>query len=45
MLALGSAAPVDSRSLQRLSEAHLYSVPVVVEKPRPLPRGLGDSAW
>jgi hypothetical protein len=45
MLALRSAAPVDSRQLSRLSEAHTHSVPVVLEQPRPLPHGLGDSAW
>ena len=45
MLALSTAAPVDSRSFSRLSEAHTYSVPVVVEQPRPLPRGLGSSTW
>jgi hypothetical protein len=45
MLAFSSAAPVDSRPLSRLSEAHIHSVPVVLEQPRPLPHGLGDSAW
>jgi hypothetical protein len=45
MLAFSSVAPVDSQSLSRLSEAHTYSVPVVVEQPRPLPRGLGSTAW
>jgi hypothetical protein len=45
MLALSTTAPVDSRSLSRLSEAHTYSVPVVVEQPRPFPRGLGSSSW
>ena len=44
MLALGSAAPVDTRLLSRLSEAHTYSVPVVREVPRPIPQ-LGTSAW
>ena len=44
MLALGSAAPVDTRPLHRLSEAHTYPVPVVREVPRPLPQ-LGNSAW
>jgi len=40
-----SFAPVDTRSAQRLSEAHMYSVPVVRELPRPVPRGLGSAAW
>ena len=29
----------------RLSGSHTYSVPVVRERPRPTPRGLGISAW
>jgi hypothetical protein len=40
-----SYAPVDSRSAQRLSEAHAYTVPVVRELPRPIPQGLGSDAW
>jgi hypothetical protein len=39
-----SFAPVDTRSAQRLS-AHMYSVPVVRELPRPVPHGLGSTAW
>jgi hypothetical protein len=45
MLASTSYAPVDTRSAQRLSEAHMYSVPVVRELPRPVPHGLGSTAW
>ena len=40
-----SFAPVDTRSAQRLSGAHIYSVPVVRELPRPVPHGLGSIAW
>ena len=40
-----SDAPVDTRSAQRLSETHHYTVPVVREQPRPIPNGLGGSAW
>ena len=40
-----SVSPVDTRSAQRLSEAHFYSVPVIRELPRPVPSGLGSSAW
>jgi hypothetical protein len=39
-----SYAPVDTRSAQRLS-AHSQSVPVVRELPRPVPHGLGSTAW
>jgi hypothetical protein len=38
-------SPVDSRSAQRLPEAHTYTVPVVRELPRPVPHGLGSTAW
>ena len=38
-------SPVDSRSAQRLPEAHPYTVPVVREQPRPVPHGLGSTAW
>jgi hypothetical protein len=37
--------PVDSRSARRLPEAHSYTVPVVHEQPRPIPHGLGGTAW
>ena len=37
--------PVDSWSAQRLSEAHIYNTPVVRELPRPIPQGLGGTAW
>ena len=40
-----SYAPADTRPAQRLSEAHTYSVPVVRELPRPVPHGLGSTAW
>ena len=45
MRSFGFIGPVDSRSAQRLPEVHLYTVPVVRELPRPVPRGLGSSAW
>ncbi len=45
MRSLGSVVPVDTRSVQRLSEAHMYSTPVVRELPRPIPQGLGSTAW
>jgi hypothetical protein len=45
MRSFGSIVPVDSRSAQRLPEAHIYTVPVVRELPRPIPRGLGGTAW
>ncbi len=45
MLTSTSYAPVDTRSAQRLPGAHTYSVPVVRELPRPVPRGLGSFAW
>ena len=37
--------PVDTRSAQRLTEAHTYSTPVVRELPRPIPQGLVGTAW
>jgi len=40
-----SYAPVDTRSAQRLSGAQSHSVPVVRELPRPVPHGLGSTAW
>jgi hypothetical protein len=40
-----SYAPVDTRSAQRLSESHAFTVPVVRELPRPIPHGLGNAAW
>jgi hypothetical protein len=45
MRSLGSVSPVDTRAVQRLSEAHMYSTPVVRELPRPIPQGLGSTAW
>ena len=45
MLALATGAPVDTRQLRRPSGAHFYAVPVVREVPRPLPQGLGTTAW
>jgi hypothetical protein len=45
MLTSTSYAPADTRSAQRLSEAHIHSVPVVRELPRPIPHGLGSAAW
>jgi hypothetical protein len=45
MLTSASFAPVDTRSAERLSGAHTYSVPVVRELPRPTPHGLGSTAW
>ena len=45
MLTSTSFAPVDTRSAQRLSDAHIYSVPVVRELPRPVAHGLGSTAW
>jgi hypothetical protein len=45
MLASASFAPADTRSAQRLSDAHTYTVPVVRELPRPVPHGLGSIAW
>ena len=44
MLTSNSFAPVDTRSAQRAS-AHIHSVPVVREQPRPVPHGLGSTAW
>ena len=44
MLTSTSYAPVDTRSAQRLSEVHI-STPVVRELPRPIPHGLGGTAW
>jgi hypothetical protein len=45
MRSFGYIVPVDTRSAQRLSEAHTYSIPVVRELPRPIPQGLGGTAW
>jgi hypothetical protein len=45
MRSFTSDAPVDTRSAQRLSGAHIYTVPVVRELPRPIPHGLGGTAW
>ena len=45
MRSFDSIVPVDSRSAQRLTEAHTYSTPVVRELPRPIPQGLGGTAW
>jgi hypothetical protein len=45
MIVSGFNAPAGSHSASRLSESHLYSVPVVRELPRPVPRGLQSSAW
>jgi hypothetical protein len=45
MRSFGYIVPVDSRFAQRLSEAHMYTVPVVRELPRPIPQGLGGTAW
>jgi hypothetical protein len=40
-----SAAAMDTHAAQRLSGAQIFSVPVVREQPRPVPHGLGSSAW
>jgi hypothetical protein len=45
MLASASFAPADTRSAQRLTEAHSSTVLVVRELPRPVPHGLGSTAW
>jgi hypothetical protein len=45
MHSLSLHAPADSRSAQRLPETHTYAVPVVRELPRPIPHGLGSTAW
>jgi hypothetical protein len=45
MLTSTSYAPVDTRHAPRLTEAHTYTVPVVRELPRPVPHGLGSTAW
>ena len=46
MRSFGFIVPVDSRSAERLPEAHTYSTPVVRELPRPIPHGLGGTtAW
>ena len=45
MLTSASYAPADTRHAPRLPEAHTYSVPVVRELPRPVPHGLGSTAW
>ena len=44
MLTSNSFAPVDTRSAQRAS-AHNYTAPVVREQPRPVPLGIGSTAW
>jgi len=33
------------RSASRRTAAHAYSTPVVRELPRPIPHGLGSTAW
>ena len=33
------------RTARRLPETHTYSTPVVRELPRPIPHGLGSTAW
>jgi hypothetical protein len=45
MLTSASYAPADTRHAQRVPETHIYSVPVVRELPRPVPHGLGSTAW
>ena len=45
MRSLGFVSPVDTRSVQRLSETHFSSTPVIRELPRPIPPGLGSPAW
>ena len=45
MRAFDYIVPVDTRSAQRLTEAHTYSTPVVRELPRPIPQGLVGTAW
>ena len=40
-----SFAPTGSRSGSRLAETHIYATPVVREQPRPIPHGLGSTAW
>ena len=45
MRSFGYLVPVDPRSAPRLSEAHIHSTPVVRELPRPIPPGLGGTAW
>jgi hypothetical protein len=45
MRSYGYLVPVDSRAAQRLSEAHIHTTPVVRELPRPIPQGLGGTAW
>jgi hypothetical protein len=43
MRSFGYLVPVDSRSVQRLPETHLFTTPVVRELPRPIPQGLGGT--
>jgi hypothetical protein len=43
MRSFGYLVPVDSRSVQRLPETHLFTTPVVREQPRPTPQGLGST--
>jgi hypothetical protein len=45
MRSFGYIVPVDSQPARRLPEAHSYTVPVVREQPRPIPHGLGSTAW
>ena len=45
MRSLSFHAPADTRSAQRPSGTHTYAVPVVRELPRPVPYGLGSTAW
>ncbi len=45
MRSYGYIVPVDTRYARRLPEAHSYTVPVVREQPRPIPHGLGATAW
>ena len=40
-----SYAPADTRSAQRLTESHTFTVPVVRELPRPVAHGFGSTAW
>jgi hypothetical protein len=44
MRSSASIGQVGTRTAQRLSETHL-STPVVRELPRPIPLGLGGTAW
>jgi hypothetical protein len=44
MRAFDRVAPVGTRNASRLPEAHLTS-PAIRELPRPIPQGLGSTAW